>query len=401
MRFKVSKKIYLHIDCDSFFAYCEILKNPNLKWKIVCVWHELILASSYEAKRLWINTWMPIWEAKKITKGNWYFFKPDMLFYSEVSMKFIQYLIDNTFNVEQFSIDEAFCEISWLPEYNKISLDDYLLKLQKDILINVWVSVSIGCSNTKIKAKIYSKLNKPYWIFNWFNIDEIENFKNLKLQIIPFIWKKTQEKLKYKASTVYDFLRLWFWKLDELIGKTSTDLRLELNWVDSYKNKKSLEIKSFSRSRSFNSNINSNIDFLDNELLKNFEYVFRELFIKNLLVKHVSILLRDKDFNIYYSNYILPDYTNNREILLKIIKELFVNIYNDCLQYRSTWITFSDFKSFLPRQMSVFDFQNMSTLNNFSLNKTIIDLNIKYWDNKVTYWFNNIYANKLKTRFIT
>lgn len=58
-----------------------------------------------------------------------------MLFYSEVSMKFIQYLIDNTFNVEQFSIDEAFCEISWLPEYNKISLDDYLLKLQKDILL--------------------------------------------------------------------------------------------------------------------------------------------------------------------------------------------------------------------------------------------------------------------------
>lgn len=51
--------------------------------------------------------------------------------------------------------------------------------------------------------------------------------------------------------------------------------------------------------------------------------------------------------------------------------------------------------------MSVFDVQNMSTLNNFSLNKTIIDLNIKYWDNKVTYWFNNIYANKLKTRFIT
>lgn len=401
MKFKISKKIYLHIDCDSFFAYCEVLKNPSLKWKIVCVWHEIILACSYEAKKLWIYTGMPIWEAEKLTKGNWYFLKPDMVFYSEISMKFIEYLKENTFNVEQFSIDEAFCEITGLPEYNKISLNKYLLKLQKDILLNIWVSVSIGCSNTKIKAKIYSKLNKPYWIFNGFDIDELDNFKNLKLQIIPFIWKKTQEKLKYKAKNVYDFLKIWFWKLDELIGKTATDLWLELSWIDNYKVKKSLEVKSFSRSRSFNSSINSNIEFLNNELLKNFEYVFKELFEKNLLVKNISILLRDKEFNTYYYHKILSEPTNSRDVLFINIKELFKNNYNPCLQYRSTWVIFSDFKSFLPRQMSVFDVQNLSTFNNFTLNKTIIELNKKYWENKITYGVNKIHSNKLKTRFIT
>lgn len=73
MKFNTSKKIYLHIDCDSFFAWCELLKNPKLKGKCVCVWHEIILACSYEAKKLWIYTWMPVWEASRKLKSNWIF----------------------------------------------------------------------------------------------------------------------------------------------------------------------------------------------------------------------------------------------------------------------------------------------------------------------------------------
>jgi nucleotidyltransferase/DNA polymerase involved in DNA repair len=37
MNFKKSRKIFTHIDCDSFFAECEILKNPKLKGKYVLV----------------------------------------------------------------------------------------------------------------------------------------------------------------------------------------------------------------------------------------------------------------------------------------------------------------------------------------------------------------------------
>jgi nucleotidyltransferase/DNA polymerase involved in DNA repair len=37
MKFKKSKKVFIHVDCDSFFAECEILKNPNLKGNYVLV----------------------------------------------------------------------------------------------------------------------------------------------------------------------------------------------------------------------------------------------------------------------------------------------------------------------------------------------------------------------------
>lgn len=400
MKFNTSKKIYLHIDCDSFFAWCELLKNPKLKGKCVCVWHEIILACSYEAKKLWIYTWMPVWEASRKLKSNWIFLKPDMHYYSEISIWFIDFLKNNTYNVEQFSIDEAFCEITWLPEYFKINLDNYLIYLQKKIYNELWISVSIWCSNTKIKAKIYSKLNKPFWIFNWFNEDEKEVFKKLELKLIPFIWRKTQEKLKYKCKTIYDYLSFWYWNLDNLIWKTATDLWLELAWIDVFKVQKSNEVKSFSRSRSFNDKITNDKNFLKKELLKNFEYVFKELYVKNFLVKKVWILLRDREFNTYHLDIILNDYTNERKKILQIIYNLFESSYSDCLEYRSTWIYFSDFKSFLPRQLSIFDVQNLSTMNNFTLNKTIINLNQKYWDNILTYGTTLLETKKLKTRFI-
>jgi nucleotidyltransferase/DNA polymerase involved in DNA repair len=47
------------------------------------------------------------------------------------------YLKENTLSIEPFSIDEAFCEITGLAEMNKLSLIDYLKKLQKKILVNV------------------------------------------------------------------------------------------------------------------------------------------------------------------------------------------------------------------------------------------------------------------------
>jgi nucleotidyltransferase/DNA polymerase involved in DNA repair len=52
MRFKTSKKIFIHVDCDSFFAECEIFRNPILKNKYVLVGEEIILACNYKTKAL-------------------------------------------------------------------------------------------------------------------------------------------------------------------------------------------------------------------------------------------------------------------------------------------------------------------------------------------------------------
>jgi len=385
MILKTSKKIFAHVDCDSFFASWEVLKNPKLKNKFVCVWWEIIVACTYNAKTLGIKTWTPIWEAKRILKDKWVFLLPDMWYYQDISYKLMDFLRYNTLNTEEFSIDEAFCEITWIAELNKISLEKYIINMQENILKQIWIPVSIWVSNTRIKAKIFSKINKPFW--NYISLNHDKNiFSKLPISIIPYIWKSYQNKLQYKAKTVYDFIQIWYPKLKELIWKNATDLWLELSWVNAFVVKKSKQIKSMSRWRSFNKQITNNKDFLYNQININFNILYEEFIDKDLELKNVSIFLRDKDFITHIYKYSFNEHTYIRSKIFNAIKKIFDINFSKNNNYRSTWIIFSDFRSYKPYQMSIFDKKIKDKKNYLLLSKTINSINEKYKNHKISYW---------------
>lgn len=381
MRFKTSKKIYLHVDCDSFFASCEVLKNPEWKGRCLCVWEEIVLASTYEAKNLQIKTWTPIWEAKKILKNNGIFCKPDFYFYAEISQKLMVFLKKYSQNIEVFSVDEAFCDITWIPEYYQTSLQNYIKKLQSDIYEQIGIPVSIGCAETKIKAKIYSKLNKPFGIYNWFEEDEKKLFQKLPIKNIPFIWKKSQEKLKYSCVTIFDFLQYGYWNLQKVLWKNGTDLWLELCGVEAFHISKKDEIQSMSRSRSFNKHINSDYVFLYNELQKHFFHLYDELFSQNKSTKKVSLLLRTKNFETLIFSKILPQESQDRRELWKIIQSMLQENYQKETLYRSCGILFEQLKTQQTTQLNLFQQNQKDTFKNtknLHLEKTIMHLNQKF-----------------------
>ena len=86
---------------------------------------------------------MPIWEAKKILKNHAVFLVPDIAYYTEISKKLMLILSQETLKIEVFSIDEAFCDISGIPELYKQTHKEFLLCLQKKILKEVGIPVSI------------------------------------------------------------------------------------------------------------------------------------------------------------------------------------------------------------------------------------------------------------------
>ena len=385
MKFRSSKKVFIHVDCDSFFAECEILKNPTLKDKYVIVWDEIVLACNYKTKAFWINTWTPIWQVKKILKNMWEYLPSDHEYYSFISSKMMEFLEKNTLSIEPFSIDEAFCEVTWLAEMNKLSLEDYILKLQKDIITYVWVPVSIWVSTTRIKAKIFSKLNKPRWIFidTW---NSLEVYKTLNIAIVPFIGPSMRNKLKYKCSNVYDFLNLWYWYLNKNIWKNACDLWLELSWVNSYTVKKNKISKSISRGRSFNKNITNNKDFIYSQMLINFNYLYEEFTIKKYELKKVTIFFRDKEkittlfhHNLWYHTYLRSD-------ILKIVQSLFLNNYSSDTLYRSTWVVFSNLKKQDFHQINLFEKRYIKSDRNLDLINTINNINKKFNVHKISFW---------------
>lgn len=399
MLFRTSQKVFLHVDCDSFFASCEVLRHPYLKGKMVCVGGDIIVASSYEAKALWVKVGTPIWEAKRILGNHAYFFWVDLNFYSQISHQLMSYLRKQTLKVEPFSIDEAFCEISGLPELYKKTTYEYVESLQKNILKVIGIPVSIGVANTRIKAKIFSKIRKPYGIFIGFEKSFIaEYYSKIPVKDIPFIGKQSQEKLKYKCQSISDYISLWFWKIKNLIGKTGTDLWLELLWVDMFIVKKSSQAKSIHRTRSFNHQLSNNKGFIFQQLLNNFERAIDELYEWDNQTKHVAIMFRDKQFRVEVYDYKLPEYTHQRKVLLDIVIMLFEKYFDSWKVYRSTGVYLYEFRSYLPQQLNIFDSSLRWAQHDYQLIKKIHEINTKFWGKKISFW-NRLWETGKKSTY--
>lgn len=162
MVFKASARAYAHIDCNSFFASCEVLRNPLLKGQCVCVGDQLIIAASYEAKRRGIKTGTPMWEAERLLGKDLVKAIPDHAFYGETSRKLMSYVTAAIGSIEQFSVDEFFADVTALADSRTEGGYERLAeKLKNDILRDVGLPVSVGISNTRIRAKMFSEIHKP------------------------------------------------------------------------------------------------------------------------------------------------------------------------------------------------------------------------------------------------
>lgn len=150
-------------DMDAFFASIEQLDNLKLRSKPVAVTNRLqgscIITCSYEARAYGIKTGMRFHDARQVC--------PQLIRcssrpkrYAEVSGRIMKALEDITPDVEVFSVDEAFLEVTHCQK-----LHGNPIKMGKMAKEKVWqashLTCSIGVSGDKTTAKYAAKLNKP------------------------------------------------------------------------------------------------------------------------------------------------------------------------------------------------------------------------------------------------
>ena len=276
MIFRTSSHIYAHIDCNSFYASCEVLRDPSLSGKYVLVGDQITIAASYEAKRLGIRVGTPFWEAEKmVPRGKLIKKLPDHHYYRSISDRLMKYLTARLGKLEIFSIDETFAEVTGMA-------DEYVgfaETLKTDIYRDIGIPVSIGISTTRIRAKMLGDLHKPYGTTVVWDREEIEEiYKGLALREIPFIGRENAERLGPGIRTVYDYYSLDPRHISRLLGKSGVVLWCELHGIDSWiphdTNKKR---KSIVVSRSFNDQITDNPHFLWRQALIHFERAYETL----------------------------------------------------------------------------------------------------------------------------
>ncbi len=163
-----SKKVIFLVDMESFYASVEIASNPNLIGKAVVVCgdpekrHGITLAASPEAKKAGVKTAMPVWQVKNLCPDA-SFVKPNMQKYIDASLQITEILMQFTDQVEVFSIDEQFMDVT-----NSQALFGYPKQIAKLVQEKIWdgigVRARVGIGGNKIQAKMacdrFAKRNK-------------------------------------------------------------------------------------------------------------------------------------------------------------------------------------------------------------------------------------------------
>ncbi len=210
---RISEKIILHIDFNSYFASVEQQDNPKWRGVPLGVCEHLggiIIAPSVEAKRWGIKTGTPVWEAQRIypkivlTKTH-----PDR--YRHYTKAFITLLEDYTDKVELYSIDEAFLDITKACNILKpskggkwMNVDPYFeavnvareIKRRIKIEVGEWFRVSVGVGWNKLTAKIASDRQKPDGLVVFRPEEKPELLKSIKLIDIPGIGFRQERNLR-------------------------------------------------------------------------------------------------------------------------------------------------------------------------------------------------------------
>jgi nucleotidyltransferase/DNA polymerase involved in DNA repair len=346
------------------------------------VWGEIIVAATYNAKKAWIKVWTPIWEAKKILKNkDVYFSWVNMNLYINISRKLMKYLRENTLDVRIFSIDEAFVEISGLAKLQGLDLDDYLSHLQKDILENIWIPVSIWVSNTRLKAKIFSKVNKPFWIFRWIDYDvERTIFSTLSFREIPFVWSQTSKKLDYYISYIQDYIDIGYFDIVRKFWKNGWKIWLELRGVSSMEFKTKSIAKSIWRARAFNREMTSDTRILLKKIQLNVDRLCDELHHKWYEILNIELLLIDSNWEKHKIKTEFSVYTADRKFIFWELKKIFNQIYNPNLCYRKTWVFSSQIQSTENKQLSLFQWENKQHIQSINIENFLHDMQEKYWE---------------------
>ena len=200
--------IIVHIDMNSFFASCEVRRNPFLKGKEIIISgktnRSIVSAASYEAKKKGIYTTMPYYQAKQLCP-NAYFFVGDYAYYSAVSDEIFNFLRQRYPLLETASIDECYIDMSHLKIEHP---QKYFQDLQKEIYEKMHIPCSIGVSYNKFLAKMASDYRKPMGITFIKKKDVPQIIWPLPIENMYGIGKASAKKLKEKEIlTIGDLVK--------------------------------------------------------------------------------------------------------------------------------------------------------------------------------------------------
>ena len=188
----------LHIDMDAFFAQVEQATNPKLRGKPIAVVgrkkRTVIVTSSYEARAEGVKTGMTVGEGLRACPGL-ILVAGNNHKYIDTSVRIIAILREFSPEVEVYSIDEAFVDVT-----GSLRLFGGAGAIARRIKARtageMGLTCSIGIAPNKLLAKLASGLEKPDGLVVIKKDDIPKLMEGLPIGKMFGIGKKTERKLR-------------------------------------------------------------------------------------------------------------------------------------------------------------------------------------------------------------
>jgi DNA polymerase-4 len=330
----MSRKI-LHLDLDAFFCAVEEQRNPALVGKTFAVGGRpeergVVASCSYPARQCGVHSAMPMGRALRLCPGLIIVSSRHGV-YSQVSHQVMERLHRLSPLVEQVSIDEAFLDVSDLPETG----EEIARGLQQEINREVGLPCSIGIAGNKLVAKIANDVGKaanrsgkpPNAITNVVAGQEAEFLAPLPVDRLWGVGPKTAGRLlQVGIQTIGDLARCSEIELVHMFGKTGGYLYRHSRGMDDSPLVTQHEPKSMSQETTFAKDV-SDGQHLRRTLRELAENVGKQLRKDGYSAATVKLKLRWPDFTTITRQMTLPSPTNQDSLILSAALLLFEKVW--------------------------------------------------------------------------
>ncbi len=383
------------VDCNSFYASCELVFRPDLVGRPVVVLSNndgCIIAANKEAKALTnIPMFEPVYKIKKqLLAHKVVFFSSNYTLYGEMSQRVINILKTFSPRVEIYSIDESFLDLSDIPED---ALEQYAHEIKDTIFKYTGLPVGVGIAKTKVLSKLANKIAKKVEANNHVCVinSEQERIHALKWCLIKDVWgigrKHSDRILKTGVATAYDFTKLpltWVRKEMTVVGeRTWRELKGEtaIDFMVNVKKKKAI-----GTAKSFGKKLKS-LNIIEEACTYYVSEVAEVLRAQNSCATAISVYVTTNfhsNFDKQYAKSItvkLSIPTNDTFILIKEAKKALYLIYKPGYTYKKVGV---NLLGIIPENYVQGNLFEAVPVSKSKLTEVVDSLNVKFGKSKVS-----------------
>jgi DNA polymerase-4/DNA polymerase V len=331
----------LHVDADAFFASCEQAVHPELRGRPVITGKErgIVAAASYEAKAKGVKRGMRLFEVKKVCPDA-VILPSDYETYSLFSLRMFGIFRRFSPDVEEYSIDEAFVDLTGLRRSFHGPYAMIAGKMQETVEKELGITVSIGVSLSKVLAKIGSKHRKPRGLTVIPGRDIHLYLENLPIEKVWGIGPNTAAFLnKHRITTALQFARQDEAFIKKYLSKPYQEIWHELNGRSVYpvvtETKDSYQ--SISKAKTFTPP-STDETFIFAQLSKNLENACIKARRYMLAATRLIVFLKGQDFRSFGVEIRLSPPSAYPACLMGPLKEGFIRVFSPDILYRQTGV---------------------------------------------------------------